>query len=888
MAVAGIDATARFFLLVQSILGVLAFFCLTVFYPQSINLFLTTFAAQNLIFLLTSVALFSVARSQATKTYSMFLLAVTGAYSTSSLYKLAEHLEIFSPLVSTLHQLHFEYFLGWFLWRFVSEFPTLESSRLERILNFTGRAASFIAASFFFFLGLFHLADSLSFTEIFSKPFEVDSRDWSATVLELLLQAWSFQMPIISAALVVVAVKWFRSKGNARRRASRFMMGLLFCFAPVMFQLSARSLFPSYDAFFQQSDALRTFIFGIGNTGIALMPIITYHATVSQNALSIRNLARNALRYFIARYSAAALALIPFGLLISYLVRSKEQTIQQLLSGPQAILLFGLGAAGVLLMRYRQSLLDAIDKRFFRDSYNARKVLTELADQVRGTRSLTELSNLVCQGVDLALHVERGFLLALDPTQGRFLDPFGEVRPLDSASKLATMLQGTREPLIVDFEDSKSPLGELPDGEKHWLVDAKLEMLSPMYALDGNLIGILALGRKKSDEPFSGEDQGLVKGVCSSTGLVIELLQLKERTPEPKVRRIARSTGEVEILDERQSGQVANECMTCLKVYPSKERVCPDCGSGLASTLVPYVLHGQYRFESRLGAGGMAVVYRATDLRLGREVAVKTLPRVSPEASMRLHREARTAATVTDPGLAAIYGIESWEGMPLLIQEYLQGGTLSAKLRNGETLSPTAMIEMGQVVAQALQKIHSAGILHRDLKPSNIGYTRDGVPKLLDFGVARIQYDLRQDSEVWADGPTADEAPVAEKSRILNTQSWMLGHTATGQLVGTAGYLSPEAVLGLRPDAGVDLWALSVVLWESLAGANLFTGSNFQQILERIRNVDVSDLREFEPSCPEPILDFFAVELHRDPSRRAESGRDMYDRLSRLKDELMS
>ncbi|MCG8455866.1 MAG: serine/threonine protein kinase, partial [Holophagales bacterium] len=309
---------------------------------------------------------------------------------------------------------------------------------------------------------------------------------------------------------------------------------------------------------------------------------------------------------------------------------------------------------------------------------------------------------------------------------------------------------------------------------------------------------------------------------------------------------------------------------------------CPRCPLDLEPALAPYVLRGQYRFESRLGSGGMAVVYAARDLRLGRTVAIKTLPRVSPEAAMRLHREARTAATVTHPGLAAIYGIETWEGVPLLILEYLPGGTLSDHLTRGEPLDTLLAIEMGQAVALALQKIHTAGILHRDIKPSNIGYTEDGHAKLLDFGVARIHHDARLDA---AHGTL--DTPWDGRSRVLNTASWVIGRTATGQLVGTLGYLSPEAARGQRPEPSFDLWALTVVLWESLTGENLFRARNLQKLLEEILAARVRDIRKPLPDCPEPVARFFRRELSADPGERAQTGRDLHGRLEELRRELV-
>ncbi|MEL7061270.1 MAG: serine/threonine-protein kinase, partial [Acidobacteriota bacterium] len=274
------------------------------------------------------------------------------------------------------------------------------------------------------------------------------------------------------------------------------------------------------------------------------------------------------------------------------------------------------------------------------------------------------------------------------------------------------------------------------------------------------------------------------------------------------------------------------------------------------------------------------VVYRATDLRLGRTVAIKTLPRVSPEAAMRLHREARAAASVVHPGLAAIYGLETWEGVPMLVLEFLTGGTLADRLMR-QPLEIRDMLTVGTRVAYALDRIHSAGILHRDVKPSNIGYTGDGEAKLLDFGIARIQHDLTRDGD--SGGPSE-----VRRTTVPQTETnWIVDRTATGRVLGTASYLSPEALRNQRPAPSFDLWALSVVLYESLVAENLFLARSLPQMLEAIRSARAPDLREKLPDCPPQIAELFHRELHRDPARRSRTGRELAAHLEALAAEVL-
>ena len=241
---------------------------------------------------------------------------------------------------------------------------------------------------------------------------------------------------------------------------------------------------------------------------------------------------------------------------------------------------------------------------------------------------------------------------------------------------------------------------------------------------------------------------------------------------------------------------------------------------------------------------------------------------------MRLHREARTAASVTHPGLAAIYGIETWEGMPMLILELLEGGTLADRLFDGP-LPTHDILRTGESVAMALDKIHGDGILHRDVKPSNIGYTGDDTPKLLDFGIARIAFDLRRDR--------AMHRVTTAVHRIGQIPGWIdddQSSTDAGSMVGTLSYLSPEALQSKAPDPSFDLWSLSVVLWEAAAGENLFLGRSVVELVERIREARVPDLREKNPDVPQALADFFRGALARDPEQRPQTGGEMVERLA--------
>ena len=205
---------------------------------------------------------------------------------------------------------------------------------------------------------------------------------------------------------------------------------------------------------------------------------------------------------------------------------------------------------------------------------------------------------------------------------------------------------------------------------------------------------------------------------------------------------------------------------------------------------------GRFELLERLGAGGMGVVYRASDLSLERDVALKTLPKLSHLAAERLMTEARTMASLSHEDVAVVYGLEQWRGTPLLAMEYLPEGTLAARLRRSR-LSEADVVALVRHLARSLARVHARGLYHGDIKPSNIGFTSAGAPKLLDFGLARA---LLLDGADHVTEPGAERAPLG----------------------GTWAYLPPEVRDGAAPGPGLDLWALGVVLCEALLGAHPF------------------------------------------------------------------
>ena len=233
---------------------------------------------------------------------------------------------------------------------------------------------------------------------------------------------------------------------------------------------------------------------------------------------------------------------------------------------------------------------------------------------------------------------------------------------------------------------------------------------------------------------------------------------------------------------------------------------------------------GPYRIVSRLGSGGMGEVYRAHDSRLGREVAIKVLLAAvasDPERVGRFRREARVAASLNHPNIAAIYGFEDAGDSHFLVMELVEGRSLAERLKAGP-LPVDESLDIVEQIAAGLEAAHDAGIVHRDLKPSNVVLTPDGKAKILDFGVAKAMEEDRTTSEL-------EHSPT----RSAN-------FTSPGMMVGTVPYMSPEQARGRLVDKRSDIWSLGCVLYECLTGRRAFDGETATDVLAKVLERDPS------------------------------------------------
>jgi len=274
---------------------------------------------------------------------------------------------------------------------------------------------------------------------------------------------------------------------------------------------------------------------------------------------------------------------------------------------------------------------------------------------------------------------------------------------------------------------------------------------------------------------------------------------------------------------------------------------------------------GSYEILERIGRGGMGVVYRARDVRLGRDAALKVLPKHlahDRRALSRLQREARAASALNHPNICTVYGIEESGEQLVIAMEMLEGQTLEQRI-NGAPLVLAELLDIGIAVAEGLDAARAGGFIHRDIKPANIVITPQGVVKILDFGLAKAIAECK----------TTDSMDTADGVQL----------TRSGMAIGTVAYMSPEQARGETLDARSDLFSFGAVLYEMATGRPAFAGPSFAVILDGILNRIPERVRKLNPAMPTELERIVNKALEKDREIRYQTATDLRSDLLRLK-----
>jgi tRNA A-37 threonylcarbamoyl transferase component Bud32 len=490
---------------------------------------------------------------------------------------------------------------------------------------------------------------------------------------------------------------------------------------------------------------------------LIFLPVTFTYAVVANRVVGVEVVVRRGLRYLLAKNVLRAAVFFPLVAIAVSVVRNPDRTVMEM--AVQNPFIAGLAIAAAVGLSARERLNRWLDRRFFRDASERDRLLLDLVHALAHRDDPSRVEMLVVERVEQALH----------PHSVRLV-----------------------------FDD-----------ESRWPAAA---LVIPIPGREEQVIGALLLGDKRSDEPYSREDRRLLEAVAAQVGVVRENASL---------RRTAADDARVkqEVLARLAPGRfnLLKECSQCGRCYDQSADTCEHDGQALSFAVpVDRTIDGKYRLEQLLGRGGMGAVYAATDVRLGRLVAVKLLRDTAftnDDLRRRFHREARACARLRHDNIITVYdyGTTGYD-VAYLVMEKLAGSTLRAELHRRPQLTAHDVAGWFEQILEGVCCAHAAGVIHRDLKPENVFVRRPGESSgasitLLDFGLAKLTLE----------GP--------DQSRSLTTP---------GAVMGTLAYMSPEQLLGGTVDERTDLFSIGVMALEAVSGRNPFSRAHPQDTVAAI------------------------------------------------------
>ena len=508
------------------------------------------------------------------------------------------------------------------------------------------------------------------------------------------------------------------------------------------------------------------------------------YAVLRHRLFDVRIIIRQGLQYAMARGVLLSIMPLLLVILVADILLHSDQSLAVIITA-RAWIYGVVGVVAIVLYQKRQGWLDQIDRLFFRDQFDAQCLLQDLIQRVKSAKDLDVASHEVVARIHRALHSEFVCVLHRRADQTEFRTMVCEPAnhrtiQFHADVKLLGLLRLMEKPLQVSGTTWLAD--RLPDEEFRFIEEQNIDLVIPIVTGSAAAESILVLGPKRSEEPYSREDERLLTAIAASLALL--------------------STSSI-AQPETQSFQ---ECPTCGACFNRIESRCNQDGSGLVRIHMPRVLAGRYRLDRRIGSGGMGTVYAGVDDALDRPIATKVIrPELvqNPHVTAKFHQEARVAAGLVHRNVITIYDFGVERQHPFIIMELLAGRTLRTELDPAKPFSPKRTIEILDGVCAAIEEAHRRKLLHRDLKPENIflAQTPTGeLVKVLDFGLVKALT-----TSIRSDDPT---------------------RAATSVIAGTPYYMAPEQLMGEPASQATDVWALGVIAYEMLIGAHPFvTGS---------------------------------------------------------------
>jgi serine/threonine-protein kinase len=640
--------------------------------------------------------------------------------------------------------------------------------------------------------------------------------------IDLYIPAWfqivgPFSFPAYFAAGIAMLVWNYRRLVdlNERRRVRVLLVGIAAASVSLLHYVVA-VVFETFG--FEKVSVVAGLLF-------VALPCAFAYAIIAQRLFDIRIIIRQGLQYAFARRSI--LLLVPAlaaGLVVDLVVHAQQPLIDIIRARGWA---YGtLAGLAVVAYRNRDRWMASLDRRFFRERYDAHQILRQVVEDVHTATTIAAAAPAVVSRINAAFHSSFVALLVSEPHQRDFhvlaVAPDGRVVPrLTRESTVVGLVRVLGKP--IDLSSSPAWLGdELPGVDAVAIRATRVDLVAPIViAAAHQREALLVLGTKRSEEPYDRDDRQLVTAVAASLALLLA------RRPEESV-----------------SSDAFAECPQCGACDGVDGTRCAEDGTPLVRSSIPRVLGGRYTIQRRLGRGGMGTVYEGRDGALERRVAIKVIRDElagSPDAADRFRREALVAASFTHPNVVTVYDFGITDGgRGYLVMEQLHGATLREALRREGRMTFSRTVHVLRGVCQAVDAAHRRQLVHRDLKPENIFLTTEEVPKVLDFGIAKFVQ------------PTLHSAAL----------------TITGAIVGTVGYMSPERIRGGPPNQSWDLWALAVIAYEMLAGRHPFAESGSLDSAPAAALGTRVRLTDRQPELQSGLDSVFARAFSLDPAER--------------------
>ncbi|HEV7905966.1 MAG TPA: protein kinase, partial [Pyrinomonadaceae bacterium] len=552
-------------------------------------------------------------------------------------------------------------------------------------------------------------------------------------------------LPVTILLALLALVLSYRRAGQVSKRKLRIVLvGSLVAFVPFVLWLVILAVVP------RTREGWAPYAgWSVVNILTLTMPFSFAYAIVRHQVIPVKLIIRRGLQYLLAKNALRLLIALPVVGLVLSIISNRSRSVSEMLLGSSLYFYLFIAAIALALV-FRKRLGEWVDRKFFRETYNQEKILRELTDDVKKLDSIPEMSKRVTERVTAALHPQQTFLfyreegtrdLSLTYTSGGKTTSGQELK-IPEEFRLLRFMEDQGSAQEFPFPQKNN----LPQSEKTWLESLGTRLIVPLTGTDERLAGLLLLGEKKSEVPYTAGDRELLETLAGQIAIVYENVRLKNRVDRD--RKIKQ-----EVLS-RVAGQdmnVLKECPRCGACFDMHALVCDADGTELTLSLpVERTIETRYRLERLIGKGGMGAVYEATDLRLHRKVAVKILTGSmfgNSEALRRFEREAQASARLHHPNIVTIhdYGLLSTEGA-YLVMELVAGETLGAAIKRARQLAPAQAADIFGQILDGLKSAHAAGVVHRDLKPENVllstSETGDARVHLLDFGLAKLTQTL--------------------------------------------------------------------------------------------------------------------------------------------------